>query len=532
MFPLNRTNFRVNKIVPRLYANTFTDLKKKNLSLDEIKNSVFYNINFDNIVELTNIDFETGTYRITKPGIYVLKEDIIFSPNKDNKGRPTTEQITTLPQSFVLGFFAAITIECSNVILNLNKHSIKQSEIFSVQQPFYSHIELANSPFVFNQGPATFGDKLCAGKNVVIKNGTLGLSSHHGIHGNLCENVIIHDLKIENFFVASIAINGGKNIYVKDINVNNKNISVKFNSLLSQGIFLLPLLEKLSKKIPYNNTKIGNKNNRPILLYEKLFMEIKTAFDSVLNNKEYTGIFNNVSRKYDANMYGMVFNSAGIVVNAFKTMRDNNTKGNQHIVLENITMSNLESDGTEVKVLCDDKLSKTKDTTGYSGDGILRGAFGSVVNFDVCIENDKYKSNIITDSQLMLAIYDDIVKNKNNIPEYFYTWANMTNKTLTELIKDYKLKIINGRDSMAHVMKGNIGLFISQGEDFIIDNVSISNVINNSVSLNDDAASSNGILFTGSRNINLQNYKISNIKSHRNIIKDIELKTFNSNIHF
>jgi hypothetical protein len=302
--------------------------------------------------------------------------------------------------------------------------------------------------------------------------------------------------------------------------------------LLSQGIFLLPLLEKLSKKIPYNNTKIGNKNNRPILLYEKLFMEIKTAFNSVLNNKEYTGIFNNVSRKYDANMYGMVFNSAGIVINAFKTMRDNNTQGNQHIVLENITMSNLESDGTEVKVLCDEKLSKTKDTTGYSGDGILRGAFGSVVNFDVCIENDKYKSNIITDSQLMLVIYDEIVKNKNNIPEYFYTWTNMTNKTLTELIKDYKLKIINGRDSMAHVMKGNIGLFISQGEDFIIDNVSISNVRNNSVSLNDDAASSNGILFTGSRNINLQNYKISNIKSHRNLVENIALKTFNSDIHF
>jgi hypothetical protein len=45
------------------------------------------------IIRLTQKDFDLGTVRITKPGIYVLNENIIFNPNEENDFFPTHEQV-------------------------------------------------------------------------------------------------------------------------------------------------------------------------------------------------------------------------------------------------------------------------------------------------------------------------------------------------------------------------------------------------------------------------------------------------------
>ena len=55
---------------------------------------------FDNntpysIVRLYNSDFQNGTLRIKKPGIYRLQENIIFNPNESNDFSPTPEQISS-----------------------------------------------------------------------------------------------------------------------------------------------------------------------------------------------------------------------------------------------------------------------------------------------------------------------------------------------------------------------------------------------------------------------------------------------------
>jgi hypothetical protein len=67
-----------------------------------------------------------------------------------------------------------------------------------LQQRFFSIIELGNAPFQGKEGPAAFSTptSFIPAKNVIIKNGKLGLSSHHGIHGNLSENVLVEDLEI------------------------------------------------------------------------------------------------------------------------------------------------------------------------------------------------------------------------------------------------------------------------------------------------------------------------------------------------
>ena len=92
-----------------------------------------------------------------------------------------------------MGFFAAITIETNNVVIDLNGYNIEQSMEHYLQQRFFSIIELAPSPFITGQGPSNFGP-FTKYKNIKIHNGILGLSSHSSIHGNGTENLVLMNL--------------------------------------------------------------------------------------------------------------------------------------------------------------------------------------------------------------------------------------------------------------------------------------------------------------------------------------------------
>ena len=159
---------------------------------------------------------------ITKPGTYILNENIIagsiYAGDDDtvlNFGRQVG------PPPFHFGVWSIISIECDDVILDLNGHSLKQSDLHYTHQRFFSCIELNKSPFIKSQGPSDFGDAKNENsdypKNIYICNGKLGKSSHHSIHGNGNKNVLIENLIIKDFEVAAIAINGGENIILRYI---------------------------------------------------------------------------------------------------------------------------------------------------------------------------------------------------------------------------------------------------------------------------------------------------------------------------
>ena len=79
--------------------------------------------------------------------------------------------------------------------------------IIYLQQRFFAIILLANKPFETRQEPVDFEDDLCS-RDISIKNGVLGLSSHHGIHGACIKNTVISDLKILNFDTTGIQLSG------------------------------------------------------------------------------------------------------------------------------------------------------------------------------------------------------------------------------------------------------------------------------------------------------------------------------------
>ena len=90
--------------------------------------------------------------------------------------------------------------------------------------------------------------------------------------------------------------------------------------------------------------------------------------------------------------------------------------------------------------------------------------------------------------------------------------------------------IVDGRDSMSHIMKGNIGLFCSQSYRMIANDLCINNVKNNSTSSMKNSCESDGILFTGCKDILIKKYNILNIYSKQGVASDLMYKNENINI--
>ena len=127
---------------------------------------------------------------------------------------PKVEQYEEYPGAgsydgyYSLGYFAGISIESSNVILDLNGYSVSMSVGFYLQQRFFSCIALTNKPFMDGKGPFLDGIgnnniRLISDqahiKNNVIQNGIIGLSSHHGIYGLNVNTTTLTNLHIKDF---------------------------------------------------------------------------------------------------------------------------------------------------------------------------------------------------------------------------------------------------------------------------------------------------------------------------------------------
>ena len=174
--------------------------KKKNKNKNKHKNkNIETKTSTNNVIELYQDDFTSGTYRIEEGGTYKIMEDIVFEfnmgslddPQAQNGWKPNSEQVDRYPgagvaqgrDEYFLGFFAGITIETDDVVLDLNGKSLEMSDIF-YQQRWFTIISLTSQFFLPGNGPGFFGYNARSVSNVVIKDGTLGLSSHFGIHGN------------------------------------------------------------------------------------------------------------------------------------------------------------------------------------------------------------------------------------------------------------------------------------------------------------------------------------------------------------
>ena len=506
------------------------------------------------IVNLKNSDFKNGTLRITTPGIYRLTENIVFNPNEFNDFSPTSQQITSglYPENmhgpYHLGFFAAVTIETNDVIFDLNNYNIKQSDKHNFQQRFFSLFELASSPFFEKQGPAQFntGTTYKVANRLLLMNGHLKLSSHHAIHGNAMKNLVFSNLNISDFEVASIHLNGSENVVINNVKIENNKNNILVNSAYSQARFIRKFLNLAVQNKP--SLKIGTKSISDIK--KNLNDDLNNTYSQFVNSGSVPDNFfkNNCPSKpceYDGNVYGMVLNVVGVAVNDFLSERPSEDKnpGNKDIYLGNITINNISS--TPVEVIALNAAPQTNDSA-YGG-RVQVGPVGDVLNIELIQDQDgNYTGNSLSDAQIILADKSYTgPKGTNNIVEKVVNWANGASK-ISDFVKEGSgnFYYVGGGDSMNHVMKGNIGMFISGGLNIKMNKITINNILSNGNKvgistlkpivpdpLTKKGLAAYSLLLTGGSNVTLKNSHIMDAHSENGENKATKLIGNNNSLN-
>lgn len=410
---------------------------------------------FSHVVQLQQSDFAKGTYRITVPGAYVLTEDITFHPDNFT---PSGDEYSG--RAYSLGFFAAITIETSNVMLDLNGFTLSQSRLHNLQQRFFALIELADQPFLPSQGPSNFGEQLDPATQVWIRNGVLGKSSHHGIHGNNNTNIRIKNICIEDFEVAGIALNGCNNVTVEQCRIGPASQSVPVGASYSQSRFLLPILEKIPGTF-YLRDGVTVDSVRTNL---KARMEATKA--QVMAGKAVTDpLFALPSGLTDGAVVGIQIHSPGIAIKGFQQNWERGSQSN--IKIKHCYFIGLNAQSQEVVAY--NKLGEEHNTVEYASKKVQSGIFGAVLRFERIRQADgAYRPDPLTDG--LLAVWK--FTGKGNIDNEVWEWA-MKGVALPDTL----YPVLAG-DSMHHLMKGNIGIFLSGCVDFVVENVNIEGIVN------------------------------------------------------
>lgn len=449
--------------------------------------------------------FKTEKYTINLPPgyklVYKLKENIVFKPNINNliplidQGIPSKEQFESCggyynDMAYGIGFFAAVVITGQGFIFDLNNCKLEQSFHHSIRQRFFALIELANSPFLPKTGPRDFIDTINSAHDVVVKNGTLGLSSHHGIHGNNNFNVKIEGLKFEDFEVAAIALNGGSHNIIENVNILHNNHNIPVIGLWSAALFLYPYIKHLYYNYPDFKLIIGDEIHISKDLYNKYLYEIENTIRT-LNRKKHTKnpLFNNHKKLIDGPFYGILLNPTGVAVNGFPSNNSLSSNGNN--IVRNIKISKLKGFNNEIPSLF--KKATMETTNKYLNNSIQNDVVGSVLQtqnyyidedgnkINLTIDEDGiYKGNIVSNIQLLVAkainnglSFGYLPINVNSITKETIHWAE--NKIQ---LKNTNLYYIFQGDSMHHVIKGGIALRLDCLHNSIIENIQINNVIN------------------------------------------------------
>jgi hypothetical protein len=326
-------------------------------------------------IELRNIDFDEGTYRILEANTcYIVMEDLVFDPNPGiaNEDGAWTPDYTFNngfydTSAFSMGFFAGITVEADNIDIDLNGFEMSTSFEFYIQQRFYAHIEIASQPFENNQGPGVFSD-ISYANNVYIHNGRMGLSPHHGIHSNGASNVTIEGLDIYDFEVAAIQFNGFTHVTLNNLDIGPSKTEVPTNRHYSNGRFLLPKLRALLDENEDATMQFSGRNEEVSLsdIEDALTQAMDAFFLNIVNpdlltdeDDEWLEMGNALFLNNDspfprprrggtrwglpdgASLYGIVLNSFGAAINGFGTSPDNPSKDDD-VTITNVRIRDLQ----------------------------------------------------------------------------------------------------------------------------------------------------------------------------------------------
>ena len=454
--------------------------------------------NFSNPTHhLNNAMFKNGTYRIKTSGYYILDEDIVFDP-------PELETPTNLYPfpPYQLGFFAAITIETNNVILDLNGYCIRQSKRHALLQRFFAVVELSSQPFNSGMGPSSFHSNMKAANMCWVKNGYIGLSSHHGFHnaGRL-RDVLLEDLHIFDFEVAGIHLNGAHSVHLERIHIGPVRTDCNVNALFSQAVFA----RRSVKELIGTNSRWRDRNASDIM--QRLQAAISLTEKNILEGKTAYSLFHNHTGLPDGNVYGIVIHGDGVVVGHLQEIP--NEKRANHVTISEVCIEHLESIPMVFKALSFNK----EDTDSYgSGGRVHTGPVGDVIEFSRIVSSTgNYIPNVLSEAQFLCAKYN---KRTAKAADKILQWAE-NHTDLRPLLAEYPYD--NTRDAMDHVMKGSFGVFVTNASNVILAHVIVCDVVNKGENEVDDSNfrgnDQSAIIVDGCTDVTLSHHAINSVSS-------------------
>ena len=533
--------------------------------------------NDDPVTEISQADFADGTLLITEPGTYRLVEDIAFNPHP--VGSLAEDGLTVLdaysaglpfasqlgfgpgqydPAAFGLGFFAAIAISGEDVTLDLNGHTIAQHPEHALLQRFFAVIETADRPFIPGQGPHGFGATLAAAQNLTIKNGTIGLSSHHGIHGNGNQNVTIQDVDFVDFEVAALALNGVVNLTVENSTARNRE-DLPVIGTFSNARFIAPYVNWLASSSSSTTLRVQGVDLTPSQIQAALRTSVNAVFEDVITDGEgfidpvehpdEYALYHNPHGFIDGNSYGYLVNPIGVAVGGFPSQ---STQPSQNITFKNVDILSQKAFVNEVVAI--------KQGAGPAIDPIgavfmLKnthpdtGAPVTVSSMDDSIAT--YTGNALANAQALVAKAEAefpffLNVDRLNITPQVIDWIE-TEGVLSDLVPTPSDYLCNG-DTMFHVNKGVIGFKIDGAVGVEMNRTSAKNLVNvgaEGTSLCGDYAKSHpgaalegyggaavrAYTFAGSTHVRLQRASAENLSSLAGSISGCEILTDSDQIN-
>ena len=480
-------------------------------------------------VLLTADDFRYGTYIIDRPGTYRLTENISFNPNSPRTlnafidgdpsraaslglmappvdayqaGFPLYPQLITDgvddfqpggpldprydPAAYGVGFFAAISVTADNVVLDLNGHTIEQSAEHALLQRFFAVIELADQPFLPSQGPSDFGGGLDSANEVSIRNGTIGRSAHHGVHGNGNVDVKISNVDFVDYEVAAVALNGVRGLDVRNVTATNRK-DVPVLGTFSSAQFIKLYVDDLARRGSLTTIEVGGELLGVNEIRTALREAINTTHNDIIldgigqirqSSEPAYGLFHNQHGVVDGNSYSFLVNSLGVAVNGFPYSPLEPDVGADDVRFSNVHVSDQVGFINEVPAL------------NVSGSAVIDpvGAVFQTQNRHpdsgdlLTIATDRsFVGNPVANAQAFVAKAElngefansHLDVTRLNISGTILDWVE-GDTTFAEAGLGY---LCNG-DSMFHVNKGVIGFRMDSATNVSLTNTSVSDLTN------------------------------------------------------
>jgi len=420
--------------------------------------------------ELRQADFDKGSYFARQPGIYVFMENIIFNPLPENDYFPTHEQ-KAVYQPFILGFFAALIIISDDVEIDLNGFKFDQGLEHSLQQRFYAHVNIGSGPFKFGTGPAKWYNsesEYFGVKNVKIRNGNMGLSSHHGILGNDSFNIQISNLKIHDYEIAGIGLNGGGDFHLSDLDIGPSLQKIPLDSTYSAARFIRQFVKQIIKR----DSTLTFRGMNGLAILQRLQDRMTQTFRQVIaHGSTDDDLFANKGELNQGTQYGLILGPSGPKILGEYCGQPKV----QNVTLERIKIHDLRTNPKHILGLS--APGNTNSLPVFPHDFQV-DVGGAQIRIKEIMDptNKSYRENELTDCQLFCAknAQNEKESGKNCISMHTVNWAE--GKETSPLL--HGAGYLAGSDFQSHVSKAMRAIRLEGIQNLRLDDIEITNIEN------------------------------------------------------